>query len=330
MPDLSFGLVAVLLLSLAAEFVNGWTDAPNAIATVVSTRNLRPRTAVIMAAILNALGVMSGTAVASTIGKGIVKPESINLVTVGAAMFAIVTWSTLAWRFGFPTSESHALIAGLTGASLATAGPGVLLWEGWQKVIMGLIFSTILGFSGGYLISKLIIRLCRNVPNKKAKKFFATAEILSAAFMAFGHGSNDGQKFIGMFALALMLGGASSEFKITLPMILVCSTIMALGTSLGGYRIIKTVGTKMVKLEKYQGFAAEMGAASCIELASRLGIPVSTTHTISTAIMGVGASRRISAVRWGVAKDIAMAWVLTFPICAAIGAVMAKIFSWIF
>jgi len=328
MSGISVGLVIVLLLVLAAEFVNGWTDSPNAIATVVSTRVMRPRTAVIMAAILNAAGVLlSGTAVASTIGKGIVKPESINLVTVGAAMVAIVFWSTIAWRFGLPTSESHALIAGLTGASLATAGPGVLLWEGWQKVLKGLFFSTVLGFSAGLLIVTLIVWIFRGVNNRVAKSIFGKAQMFSAAFMAFSHGSNDGQKFMGVFALALVLGGVTSEFKITPAIILICSVVMAVGTSIGGWRIIKTMGISMVKLETYQGFAVETGAAACIELASRLGIPVSTTHTINTAIMGVGAAKRLSAVRWGVVKDIVAAWILTFPVCGVIGWFVAIIFS---
>lgn len=330
MDGLSAGLIIVLGLILTAEFVNGWTDTPNAIATVVSTRVLRPRTAVIMATVLNAIGVLSGTAVATTIGKGIVKPESINLVTVGAAMVAIITWSTIAWRFGLPTSESHALIAGLTGASLSTAGPGVLLWEGWQKVIIGLIFSTLLGFGAGLALVTIITRACRKINNKTAKSIFGKAQVFSAAFMAFSHGSNDGQKFMGVFALALVLGGVTPEFKITPAIIIVCSIIMAVGTSIGGWRIIKTMGIRMVKLETYQGFAAETGAATCIEIASRLGIPVSTTHTINTAIMGVGAAKRFSAVRWGVVKEIVAAWILTFPICAAIGWIIAFIFARIF
>lgn len=331
MDGLSLGLIVVLVLVMAGEFVNGWTDAPNAIATVVSTRVLKPRVAVLMATSLNMAGVLlSGTAVATTIGKGIVKPESINLVTVGAAMVGIVIWSTVAWKFGLPTSESHGLIAGLTGASLATAGPSVLLWEGWQKVILGLVFSSILGFFAGLIIVTFIIKIFSRIENKKAKAFFGKAQIFSAAFMAFSHGSNDGQKFMGMFALALVLGGVSSQFHISIWVVLACSLIMAIGTSIGGYRIIKTMGIKMVKLETYQGFAAETGAATCIEIASRLGIPVSTTHTISTAIMGVGAAKRLSAVRWGVVRELVAAWLLTFPICGAIGWIVAMIFQRVF
>ena len=321
--DFSPALVAVLILVLAAEFVNGWTDAPNAIATVVSTRALSPAKAVMMAAVLNAVGAMSGTAVAATIGKGIVRPETIGLETVGSAMVAIVFWSTLAWRYGLPTSESHALVAALAGAGIAVGGPSVLLWAGWKKVLIGLMFSTFLGFGGGWLIVKFILRFFPHTTPAKARKFFSRMQLLSASFMAFSHGSNDGQKFIGVFTLALVLGGVLSEFKVPLEVILICSLTMGIGTSVGGWRIIKTMGIKMVKLEPYQGFSAETAAAASIELASRLGIPLSTTHTINTAIIGVGSSRRVSAVRWGIARKVVTAWILTFPICGFIAWLIA-------
>ena len=329
MAEYSVALIIVLGLVLAAEFVNGWTDAPNAIATVVSTRVLKPRTAVIMAAILNMLGAMSGTAVAMTIGKDIVRPEAINLITVGAAMFGIIFWSTLAWYYGLPTSETHALVSGLAGAGIATAGPSVLLWAGWQKVLIGLAFSTILGFSVSWFIITIISRFFRSGTPGKTRKIFGRLQLISAAFMAFSHGSNDGQKFIGAFTLALVLGGVIHEFKVAWEIIIVCSVVMGIGTATGGWRIIKTMGMSMVKLETYQGFAAETGAASCIELASRLGIPISTTHTIGTSIMGVGASRRLSAVRWGVAREVVTAWALTFPVCGAISYIVAIFFQWL-
>ena len=272
-----------------------------------------------MATILNILGAMSGTAVAATIGKGIVRPEGINLVTVAAAMVGIVFWSTLAWRYGLPTSESHALMSGLAGAGLATAGSGVLIWDGWQKVLIGLTFSTFLGFGAAFLLIVAIYWGFRRSRPSTVRRVFGRLQVLSAAFMAFGHGSNDGQKFIGMFALALFLGGVTPEFRVTWDVILICSLVMGLGTSVGGWRIIKTMGMRMVKLEAYQGFAAETAAAGCIELASRMGIPLSTTHTINTSIMGVGAARRVSAVRWGVVGEVVAAWILTFPVCAAIG-----------
>jgi len=323
-------LLAVLVLILTAEFVNGWTDAPNAIATVVSTRVLSPATAVVMASLFNCLGALSGTAVAATIGKDIVEPRAITLVTVGAAMAAIVLWSTLAWRFGLPTSESHALVAGLAGAALATAGASSLLWAGWKKVLVGLVFSTFLGFVTGWLLIALILRLFRRTTPARARHLFGRLQVLSAAFMAFSHGSNDGQKFIGVFTLALVLGGILPEFKVSWKVILLCSAVMGLGTSIGGWRIIKTMGMRMVKIEPHHGFAAETGAAVCIEVASRLGIPLSTTHTINTAIMGVGASRRLSAVRWGVVGEVVAAWILTFPVCGAIAWAVARLLAGIF
>jgi PiT family inorganic phosphate transporter len=330
MNDYSLGLLIVLALVLGAEFVNGWTDAPNSIATVVSTRVMKPAVAVLMAAVLNFVGAMSGTAVATTISKGIVKPETINLVTVGAAMFAIIFWSTLAWRFGLPTSESHALISGLTGASLATAGVEALLWEGWQKVLIGLCFSTFLGFGLAWLIVVTIMWLFRRSTADKVHQRFGRLQILSAAFMAFSHGSNDGQKFIGAFTLALMLGGKLPVFEVSLWVIILCSVVMAVGTSTGGWRIIHTMGGRMVKLRPYQGFAAETGAATAIEIASRFGIPLSTTHTISTAIMGVGSAQRLSAVRWGVVREIVLAWILTFPVCGGLAWLSALLLQKIF
>ena len=327
MPDGLLLILPVLLLVLAAEFVNGWTDAPNAIATVISTRVLSPYQALIMATVLNVVGTMSGTAVAATIGKGIVKPEVINLTTVGAAMVGIIIWSTLAWYYGLPTSETHALVAGLTGAGLATAGPSALLWEGWSKVLIGLVFSTFLGFFGGLFIMGTLYRLLANSRPGSVRRSFGRLQVLSAAFMAFSHGSNDGQKFIGAFSLALLLGGILPEFQIPLWVILVCALTMGVGTAVGGWRIVRTMGLRLTKLEPVQGFAAETGAALTIELASRLGIPLSTTHTISTAIVGVGTTRRFSAVRWGVTMEIVTAWILTFPVCGLIAWLVTKAFA---
>ena len=277
-----------------------------------------------MATVLNTLGTMSGTAVAATIGKDIVKLEAINLTTVGAAMVGIVFWSTLAWYYGLPTSESHALIAGLAGAGLATAGPEVLLWKGWQKVLIGLIFSTFLGFFGGFWLMVAIYQLFQRNQPGTVKRIFGKLQILSAAFMAFSHGSNDGQKFMGTFSLALLLGGILPEFRIPFWVILTCAVTMGIGTAVGGWRIVKTMGLRLTKLEPVHGFSAETGAALTIELASRLGIPLSTTHTINTAIMGVGATRRLSAVRWGVSGEIVTAWILTFPVCGLIAYLVTK------
>jgi PiT family inorganic phosphate transporter len=326
MPDITFLLVFTLLLVLAAEFVNGWTDAPNAIATVVSTRVLKPSQAVVMAATLNIVGaIVTGTAVASTIGQGIVSPDIIGLPVVAAAMLTIIVWSTVAWRWGIPTSESHELVAGLTGAGLAAAGPSVLLWEGWQKVLIGLGFSTLLGFSISIILMLSLYWLLRRTHPATVTKYFSKLQMISAAFMAFSHGSNDGQKFMGVFALVMVLGGVSSQFNIPIWVMVLCGAVMGVGTATGGWRIIKTMGFKLTRLEPVHGFAAETSAGLSILLASAFGIPLSTTHTINISIMGVGATRRFSAVRWGVAGNIITAWILTFPVCGVLG----YFFSWL-
>jgi len=326
MPDGTILLISVLLLVLAAVFVNGWTDAPNAIATVVSTRVLSPSKAVFMAAILNIVGALAtGTAVAATIGKGIVSPEVISLPVVAAAMLAIVVWSSVCWFYGIPTSESHALIAGLAGAGLAAAGPSVLLWEGWQKVLIGLGISTLLGFSLSIVVMTGLYWLFRRARPSSIRKAFSRLQILSAAFMAFSHGSNDGQRFMGVFALALMLGGVMTQFAVPAWVMLLCGAVMGLGTAIGGWRIIRTIGFKLTKLEPVHGFAVESSSAVAILLASFLGVPLSTTHCITTSILGVGAIKRLSAVRWGVAGNIIAAWIITFPVCGALG----YFFTWL-
>jgi PiT family inorganic phosphate transporter len=326
MPDISALLVVTLLLVLAAEFVNGWTDAPNAIATVVSTRVLKPSQAVVMAAVLNIVGaIVTGTAVAATIGQGIVSPDIIGLPVVAAAMLTIIVWSTAAWRWGIPTSESHELVAGLTGAGLAAAGTSVLLWEGWRKVLLGLVFSTVLGFTISITIMLLLYWILRRTHPAAVTRYFSKLQVISAAFMAFSHGSNDGQKFMGVFALVLVLGGVMAEFSVPIWIMVLCGTVMGVGTATGGWRIIRTMGFKLTRLEPVHGFAAETSAGLSILLASSLGIPLSTTHTINISIMGVGATRRFSAVRWGVAGNIITAWILTFPVCGALG----YLFSWL-
>ena len=330
MADGSFLLIAALAVTLAAEFINGWTDAPNAIATVVSTRVLSPSQAVLMAAVLNIVGaVVTGTAVASTIGAGIVKPElitgSVGLLVVIAATLTVIIWSTVAWFYGIPTSESHELVAGLAGAGLAVAGPSVLLWAGWQKVLVGLGFSTVLGFSLGAVIMTGLYWILRRARPSFVRSVFSRLEILSAAFLAFSHGSNDGQKFMGIFTLALVLGGKMASFAVPLWVMLLCGSVMGIGTALGGWRIMRTVGFRITKLESVHGFAATSSGAIAILLASRFGIPLSTTHCISTSIMGVGATRRFSAVRWGTARNIVMTWIITFPVCAALGWIIASL-----
>jgi PiT family inorganic phosphate transporter len=314
-----------LLLILAAEFVNGWTDAPNAIATVVSTRVMRPSHAVLMAAVLNAAGAFAGLEVASTIGKGIIRADLVDIQTVGAAMMGIVLWSTAAWYYGLPTSESHGLVAGLTGAALATAGPEGVLSEGWEKVFIGIGFSTFLGFFIGMFFMVAILWISRRSLPGTVRRRFGRLQILSAAFMAFSHGSNDGQKFIGVFTLALVLGGMLPEFMIPWWVVVLCAATMGVGTAVGGWRIIKTMGLRLTKLEPIHGFAAETAAGLTIMTAGHFGIPLSTTHTISTSIMGVGSTRGLSAVKWGVAGEMVMAWILTFPVCGLIAYVTTKL-----
>jgi PiT family inorganic phosphate transporter len=319
------GLILVLLLILGAEFVNGWTDSPNAIATVVGTRSLPPLAAVGMAAVLNLVGVLAGTKVAATIGQGIVDASVVDLTTVAAAMIGIILWSTIAAFWGIPTSETHALVSGLAGAGFATAGTKVLVASGWWKVILGLFFSTFLGLGVAIAIMTAVYWLCRRATPRRTKEPFRILQICSSAFMAFSHGSNDGQKFMGVFTLALVLGGVLPTFHIPLWVILICAVTMGLGTLTGGWRIIRTMGMRISRLETHQGFAAEVAAASTIQLATAAGIPLSTTHTIASAIVGVSATRGTNAVRWSVTGELVTAWLLTFPICAAIGFMVAKV-----
>lgn len=329
-------LLITVLLTLAVILVNGWTDAPNAIATAVSTKAINARAAIVMAAVFNFLGIMIMTAINKTVAQTIYNMVDFGtnsheaLVALCAAMVAIVTWAVAAWRFGIPTSESHALIAGLTGAAIAMHGglSGVNGAE-WMKVIYGLLLSTVLGFGMGYLVVKLVEALFRRVDRRKTVSFFKNAQIAGAAAMAFMHGAQDGQKFMGVFLLGMALAGGQTDaglFEIPFWLIVLCSAVMGLGTSIGGYRIIKAVGMDMVKLETYQGFSADIAGAGCLLLSSLTGIPVSTTHTKTTAIMGVGAARRLRSVDWSVVKEMVLTWVLTFPGCGLIGFIIAKVF----
>ena len=322
---LTLGLLIALFAVLAAEFVNGWTDAPNAIATVVSTGVMTARQAIVMAVVFNTIGAMAGTAVAATVGKGIVAPSALTLPSITATMVSIIAWGSLAARFGIPVSKSHALLAGLMGAALAGGGWEALQWSGWQKVGIGLVCSLIFGFVGAFAIGRLITRLAANAPPTRAKKAFDRLQMLSASFMAFNHGLNDGQKFMGVFAMTLLAGGAIPEFQISSWVIVICALTMGIGTSFGGWKIIQTVGSKMTRLTSWQGFAATMSASTTIAVASSYGIPLSTTHTITSAVVGVGASRRVSDVRWGVLRKIVFAWCATFPACALIAYIAATI-----
>jgi PiT family inorganic phosphate transporter len=333
-------LIITTLLTLGVIFVNGWTDAPNAIATCISTRSMSPRAAIIMASVFNFLGVLVMTLFNATVAQTIYKMVDFRgnshdaLVALCAALFAIILWATAAWWFGIPTSESHALIAGITGAAIALQGgiEGVNPDE-WVKVVYGLFLSVIMGFGLGVFVVKSIEFIFRRFDRRKTYYAFRAAQIAGGAGMAFMHGAQDGQKFMGVFMLSMFLAqgqAGATEFIIPMWLIVLCSAVMALGTSIGGYRIIKAVGMDMVKLEPYQGFSADAAAAISLFTASVLGLPVSTTHTKTTSIMGVGAAKRISSVNWGIVKEMVVTWFLTFPGCGLIGFLMAKLFMVLF
>lgn len=336
----NFPLLITVILTLGVILVNGWTDAPNAIATCVSTRSMKPKPAILMAAGFNFLGTFVMTTINATVAMTIYNMVDFGgntadaLVALCAALFAIVTWATFAWYFGIPTSESHALIAGLSGAAIAIHGgfSGINGAE-WMKVIYGLVLSTILGFVLGYGVVKLVQIICKGKDRRRTTGFFKGGQVAAAAATAFSHGAQDGQKFMGVFLLGIFLAtghGNNTNFEIPVWLMILCSGVMALGTSIGGYRIIKSVGMDMVKLEKYEGFSADTAATICMLLASFTSIPVSTTHTKTTAIMGVGAAKRLSNVNWGIVMGMVKTWVLTFPGCGLIGFIMVKVFLLIF
>ena len=319
-----FFLIAVIFLALAFDFANGFNDAANAIATVVSTRVMSPLQAVLMAGAMNFLGAISGTAVAKAVGKGVVSPDEVTLVVVAGGVAAASAWVFLASRFGLPVSGSHSLIAGVAGAGIAHGGPSVLVGSGMLKIVMGLAFSPLLGLTFGFVIMLAIYWVFRHASPAMVTTIFSKLQILTAAAMAFSHGSNDAQKTMGIITLALVVSKASSLDTIEVPLwvILLSASVMAMGTYFGGSRVIRTLGVRIITMRPVHGFAAESAAAAVIEFATRSGIPVSTTHVITSTILGMGSTRRLSAVRWGVAKGIVYAWVLTFPICGALGAAL--------
>jgi PiT family inorganic phosphate transporter len=320
MPPLTldlFLLVLIIALGLTFDFINGFHDTANAIATSVATRVLSPGRAVLMAGVLNFLGALSGTAVATTVGKGIVPPEISTQSLVISALVAAIIWNLLTWYLGLPSSSSHALIFSIVGAGVASSGWQAIQFGGLEKTFQGLVFSPFLGFAGAFIVMLLLLNLFAASFPATVTRIFGRAQVLSAAWMAFSHGSNDAQKTMGVMTMALAsyFGWSGSNWAVPLWVIVAAATAMALGTSIGGWRIIRTMGLRVVAMRPIHGFAAETASATVIELASRLGIPVSTTHTISSAILGVGSTRRLSAVRWGVAGQIVMGWVFTIPAC---------------
>ena len=314
-------LFLVVGFALIFDFINGFHDTANAIATVVSTRVLSPGAAILMAATLNFLGTLVATAVAQTIAKDIVAQHNATDLVALAAVVGGIVWNLVTWASGIPSSSSHALIGGLCGAAIVAGGQKAIQWHGLLfKVIFPLIGSPIAGFFIGLLLMTLIDYLFANAQPRKVGGIFRRLQMVSAAAMAFSHGQNDAQKSMGIITLALVSQGILHSAKVPIWVILVCATAMALGTSVGGWRIIKTMGSRIIRLQPVDGFAAETSGATVILVASALGMPVSTTHVIAGSIFGVGASRRLSAVRWGVARSMVIAWILTIPASGAVGA----------
>ena len=315
-------IILVVAIALLFEISNGWNDSANAIATVVSTRVLTPLQAVLMASTMNIAGAIISTtfftmSVSKTIGKGIVDPSDVTLVVIAAALLAGFLWNGAMTLLGLPVSASHALIGGIMGAGVAHLGGFERLnFSGLIKIFTALLTSPILGIFIGYIFMKVIIKLFCNKSPGTINKHFGRLQIVSAGFMAFSHGSNDAQKVMGIITMALVSGGFLSSFEVPLWVILICALAMGFGIAAGGWRVIRTLGHQMLKLQPVHGFAAETAATSIILGASSLGLPVSTTHVIATCIMGVGATKRLSAVRWGVARKIVMAWIFTLPMTA--------------
>ncbi|MBR5322183.1 MAG: inorganic phosphate transporter [Clostridia bacterium] len=334
-------LFFAVMLTLGVILVNGWTDAPNAIATCVVTRCMAPRVAIIMSALFNFLGVFIMTKISNEVVVTITSMVDFGesegrtiIIVLCASMFAIVAWATLAWVFGIPTSESHALIAGLSGGAVALNGIGAIVWHQWLKVVYGIIISISLGFFGAWFICKLVTLIFYKANRVKTEPFFKWAQIAGAAAMSFMHGAQDGQKFMGIILLCVftLQGSSVSESSFIIPMwlMVICSLVMAIGTSMGGKRIIKAMGMDVVKLEKYQGFSSDIASSISLVFCSVFGIPVSTTHVKATAIMGAGVVRRFSAINFGIVKEMVLTWALTFPGCMLLSFFVTKLFIYIF
>lgn len=322
MPSAAFlTLALIVVIGLAFDFINGFHDTANAIATSVATRVLSPGRAVALAGVFNFVGALTGTAVATTVGRGIVAPERSTQLLVIAALLSAIIWDLVTWWFGIPSSSSHALVFSIVGAGIAAAGTGAIESGGLTKVFQGLAFSPLLGFAVAFLVMIGLFWLFARARPRIVSRLFGRLQILSAIYMAYSHGSNDAQKTMGVITMALAsyYHWSGANWAVPLWVIIAAATSMSLGTAIGGWRIIQTMGLKVVELRPINGFAAETAAATIIEVSSRLGIPVSTTHVISSSILGVGATKRLSAVRWGIAGRIITAWVLTIPACIGIG-----------
>jgi PiT family inorganic phosphate transporter len=321
-------LVAVVAVALFFDFTNGFHDTANAIATSVSTRALSPRAAVLLAAILNFAGAFASFAVAATIAKGIVDPSAVTLDVILAGLVGAITWNLITWFLGLPSSSSHALIGGVGGSAIAASGLDVINWDGiYEKVVKPGVLSPTIGFLSALVLMLVIIWVIRRRSPSRVNRVFRRAQIASGSFVAFTHGTNDAQKTMGIIALALVVSGhLDPEFDKPPTWVIVSAALaMALGTYAGGWRIIKTMGTRIAKIDPPQGFAAQTACAGILWTTAHYGFPVSTTQTITGCVMGAGASRRFSAVRWGIAGNIAVAWILTLPAAGLVGATMEAV-----
>ena len=327
---LSLTLVLVVVLAICFDFINGFHDTANVIATSISTRVLTPRLAILVAAFFNFVGALTSQAVAGTVANDLINNSMINLKVIIAALISAIIWNLVTWYFAIPSSSSHALFGSIIGASVAfTGGFEVLKWAGiMKKVIIPLFSSPVIGFLLGFFIMKLLNVLLAKFTPKFVNKWFSKLQIVSAAFMSYSHGSNDAQKSMGIITMALIAANMNNGKSTTqLWVVMVCATAMAIGTSVGGWRIIKTVGMNMMRMQPINGFAAQTGAAIVIEAMTRLHSPVSTTHIITTAIMGVGASKRLSAVKWSLARNIVWTWIFTIPVTIVLGALIITIIN---
>jgi PiT family inorganic phosphate transporter len=317
----TLSLILVIALAIVFDYINGFHDTANAIATSVATRALSPRVAVLMAAAFNFIGAFAGTAVAKTIGAGLVNEETTTQAVVAAALIGAITWNLITWYFAIPSSSSHALIGGLLGATIVAAGMGALNMQGIiDKVLIPMISSPLIGFVAAFLLMLALYWIFRNAKRKPMARIFRRLQVISAGYMAFSHGSNDAQKTMGIITLALFSAGAIESIEVPTWVIVVSATALSLGTAVGGWRIMKTMGSRVVELEPVHGFAAETTAATVLLTTAQLGMPVSTTHVISSAIMGVGSARGPKGVRWGVARRILLAWVITIPASGIVAA----------
>ena len=333
MPESSlYLLILIIILALGFGFTNGLNDAANAIATAIGTRALSPRAAVILASIFNFLGAATGLEVARTIGKGILIEGAITNVTVIAALASVIIWTSLATYYGIPVSLTHGFIAGLAAAGMAVVGNEAVVWGVMGKVLSAVVTAPLLGFAGGFVVMVSLYWVFRRSAPDKMRSLFSKLQIPAAAFVAYAHGKNDGQMPIGVITMALVIfyNDASLWDKIPWWVIIISALAISSGMALGGRRVIETVGMRVTTLRPVHGFAAQVSAATVIEIASQLGIPVSTTHCVSSSVMGVGSTRRLSAVRWGVARNIIAAWIITFPVCGGLGCLFAWLLGLIF